>query len=419
MPHVATVAVDTPFAERLRQGFGYPLRGAALATCVALALAHYVALLPAFIGLLGGALVWTATWRYAADCMQHTAHGYADPPDVGIDGSDAAGWALTAIHLFAVACGVVAAVFFPSLLWPLVVVFALILPAVDMTLAFDANLALALNPLHLARVMAGFGGAYLVPVAINLLLGVLVVVASLTTAMLPRVLAVPLFAFTCTYLVVLAFHLMGGMLHQRSEHFGIQAHAEALAAEAGQDEDSRLATRARELAAADPQAALRLLAGRLQDRVAPPALHEAYRELMRQQDMRDGLLVHGQIWIAALLAGGDARKALRLVQECSELDPAFLPDDPGNAGTLAEAAARHGLNRMAVQLCRGFLKTWPHDVRAAACALLGARLLAGPLGQPVEALVLLGRLGALPANHPLLPDLETLTAQLRQTAGAA
>ena len=38
MPRVEIVAADTPFAQRLRGGFGYPLRGAALATCVVLAL---------------------------------------------------------------------------------------------------------------------------------------------------------------------------------------------------------------------------------------------------------------------------------------------------------------------------------------------------------------------------------------------
>jgi hypothetical protein len=419
MPHVATVAADTLFSERLRRGFGYPLRGGALATCTALALAHYVALLPAFIGLLGGALVWMATWRYAADCMRHTAHGFADPPDVGIDSDDTAGWALTAIHLFAIACGVLAGVFFPALLWPVVVVFAWVLPAVDMSLAFDANLALALNPMHLGRVMAGFGRAYLIPVAINLLLGALVVLASLATDVLPSLLALPLFAFAYTYLIVLAFHLMGGMLHQRGEHFGIEPHAEALADAAGQDDDGRLAAQARELAADDPQAALHLLAGRLQDRVAPPLLHETYRELLQRQGMREGLLVHGQVWIAALMASGDARKALRLVQECSELDPAFLPDDPSNAGALAEAAARQGMNRMAVRLCRGFLKAWPRDMRAPPCALLGARLLAGPLGQPAEAMVMLGRLGMLPDSHPFRPDVDALAAQLRQMTGAA
>lgn len=419
MSRVSTVAVDMPFAERLRRGFGYPLRGAALATCVALALAHYVALLPAFIGLLGGALVWMATWRYAADCMRHTAHGFADPPEVGIDSDDTAGWALTAIHLFAIAVCVIAAVFFPASLWLWMVLFALVLPAIDMALAFDANLALALNPVHLARVIGGFGGAYLLPVAINLLLGALVVLASVATALLPRLLAVPLFAFAYTYLVILAFHLMGGMLHQRREHFGIEPKAEALAGALGQDADTQLAARARELAGEDPQAALRLLASRLQERSAPPVLHEAYRSLLREQGMREGLLVHGQIWIAALMAAGEPRKSLGLVQECSELDPAFLPDDPANASALAELAARQGMNRMAARLCRGFLEAWPRDMRAPGCALLGARVLAGPLGQPTEALVLLGRLSTVDADHPLRIELATLASQLRQPAGAA
>jgi hypothetical protein len=212
---------------------------------------------------------------------------------------------------------------------------------------------------------------------------------------------------------------MGGMLHQRREHFGIEAQAEALANAAGQDDDSRLAAQAGELAAEDPQAALRLLAGRLQDRAAPPLLHETYRDLLRRQGLREGLLVHGQIWIAALVAGNQAGRALRLVQECSELDPAFLPDDPGNAATLAELAARQGMNRMAARLCRGFVKAWPRDARAPQYALLGARLLGGPLGQSAEALVLLGRLGALPADHPLRGDFDTLAAQLRHPAGAA
>ncbi|NUR21389.1 MAG: hypothetical protein HOQ08_00655, partial [Frateuria sp.] len=107
------------------------------------------------------------------------------------------------------------------------------------------------------------------------------------------------------------------------------------------------------------------------------------------------------------------------VQECSELDPAFLPDDPANAATLAELAARQGMNRMAARLCRGFVKAWPNDARAPQCALLGARLLGGPLGQPAEALALLGRAGTPAADHPLRPDLDALAAQLRQTAGAA
>ena len=64
MPRVETIAADTSFHASLRGGFGYPWRGAALPTCLVLALIHYVGLLPGYSGALASALVWAATRRY-------------------------------------------------------------------------------------------------------------------------------------------------------------------------------------------------------------------------------------------------------------------------------------------------------------------------------------------------------------------
>jgi hypothetical protein len=404
MPRIAVVPADTPFGERLQRGFGYPLHDAALPTCVVLALSHYVALLPSYVGVFGGMLVWAATWRYAAECLLHSARGYADPPDVGVDETGSAGWGLTAIHLLVVALCVLAIVFFPHLLLPLFVLAALVLPAIDMSMAFDGDMALALNPLNWFRIAAAFGAAYLVPVAINLLLAALILLASLATAQLPALIALPLFAFAYSYLIVLGFHLMGGMIHQRHERFGVELQAEKLAAASGQDADQQLLQQVERLAGQDIGAATALLAGRLQDRHAPAALHQAYRELLQRQHLREGLLVHGQIWIAALMAGGEARRALGLVQECSEIDADFLPDDPRNAGELAELAARSGINRLALKLCRGFLATWPRDFRAPQIGLYAARMLRDA-GQATEAAVLLAKLAAAWPGHPLHDEL--------------
>lgn len=416
MPRVETVAADTPFGERLRTGLGYPLRGAALPTCVVIALLHYVGLLPSYIGALASALVWAATWRYAADCLLHTAHGYADPPDVGSDGNDASGWGLTAIHLLLVALCVIAIVFFPHLLWPVLIVSALALPAIDMSLAFDGNLALALNPLNWKRVIGSFGAAYLIPVAINLLLGLLIVLASITTALLPRLLALPLFAFAYTYLIVLAFHLMGAMIHQRHERFGIEPEAEKLVAASNQDADSRLLDEARRLAIDDPLAALRQLAARLQERTAPTPVHQFYRELLHRQGLRDDLLVHGQIWIAALIAQKESRRALGVLQECIGLDSGFVPDDPRTCGELADLAARLGMGRLAIKLCRGYLAHWPRDPQAPHYGLLAARQLAAHADQHAEATALLDRLAAEWPDHPLRAEID---AQRRQLASPA
>jgi hypothetical protein len=298
------------------------------------------------------------------------------------------------------------------MLWPVLILFALALPAIDMSLAFDGNIGLAINPLNWGRVIAGFGIAYLVPVAINLLLGVLIVLASVATAFLPRLLSLPLLSFAYTYLIVLAFHLMGAMIHQRHEHFGLVPEAPKLAKASGQDADEELLAEANELAQDDPAAATALLVARMQHRAAPAKLHLAYRRLLQQQNLRDGLLVHGHIWIAALMADGDARRALGLVQECSEIDVNFLPDDPGTTSELATLAARQGMRRMALKLCRGYLTHWPRSENTPQMGLLAARQL-GELGEPTEATALLSKLAAAWPEHPLQSEIRALQIQLQ------
>jgi hypothetical protein len=416
MPRIETVAADTPFGERLQAGFSYPLRGAALPTCVVMALLHYVGLLPSFIGALASTLVWAATWRYAADCLLHTANGYADPPDVGSDGNSASGWGLTTIHLLVVALCVLGVVFFPRMLWPLLIVSALALPAIDMSLAFDGNLALAINPLNWGRVIGNFGTAYLIPVAINLLLGVLIVLASLSTALLPRLLALPLFAFAYTYLIVLAFHLMGAMIHQRHDRFGLEPEAPKLAKAGGQDADEELLTEVDALGQSDPAAATALLVARLQDRFAPASLHLAYRRLLQRQNLRDGLLVHGQIWIAALIAQGESRRAIGVLQECNSLDAGFIPDDPRTCGELADLAARLGMSRIAIHLCKGFLAHWPRDPQTPHYGLLAARLLGEHPDQHAEAAQLLDQLATAWPDHPLRAEIDDQRQRLANAA---
>ncbi len=419
MTRVATVSPDTPFLERFIAGFGYPLRGAGLATCTALALAHYAVILPAFIGVFATFALWTATWRYAATCMLHTANGYADPPNIGVDENPAAGRGLTAVHLFAVALCMLSGVFYPPAVWPLMILFAITLPAIDMSLAFDGSIELALGPVTWWEVMRRFGSAYLIPVGLNLAAGALIVGASAATSLLPRLLSLPLFAFAYTYLIILNLHLMGAMIHQRHERFGLTPEAQALAAENGQDEDSQLLLDVQAIASTDRHAALGMLAARLQHRGAPPSLHQAYRDLLRQEGLRDALLVHGQIWIAALMANGESRRALGIAQECMELDTHFVPDDPTTAGPLAELAARSGMHRLAVRLCRGFLAQWPRSPEAPHYGLLAARLLAAMTDRQAEAAVLLGKLVTIWPDHPLRGEFDALSQQLHEHTKSA
>ena len=409
---VRTVDVDTPFAERLIGGFGYPLRGAALATCVALTLSHFAGLLP----LLGGVAnfaIWLATWRYAADCLMHTANGFADPPDAAIEIHSAQGWSLALIHIFAYVFCVLCAYVAPHSLWIVLPCIIFLLPAIDMSLAFDGNLAIALNPFKWGAIIGKFGAAYFIPVVINLLLTVLMVVSTGASEHLPRLLSLPISSFLGIYLTILGFHLMGVMIHQRHEHFGMVTEAHELAEQTGQDSDTRLLTHVEELEATDPEAAIRLLVERMRERHAAAPLHKAYRRLLQKQGHRDALIEHGHIWIAALLTERQPRQALGVLQDCVTIDPDFMPDEPDMVGELAENAERFSMARLALRLCKGYLARWPRDTQALSYGLLAVRLLDGPLQQPAEARVLLAKLLAQYGDHPQREAMDALSRQLQ------
>ena len=187
-----------------------------------------------------------------------------------------------------------------------------------------------------------------------------------------------------------------------------------LARESGQDEDERLLIAVRDMAKVDRRAAIGMLVERMQGHSAPPSLHQAYRELLKQEGLTAGLLEHGQIWIAALLANGEPRRALGLVQECMEIDANFLPDAPEIVATLAELASSSGMTRLSLKLCRGFLARWPRSVECPRLGLLAAHQMAERLGQHAEAAVLLGKLAATWTDHPLHPSLVAQAGQLQQ-----
>ena len=416
MPPVAVVAVHASLNERLRESWSYPLRGAALATCLVLGLAHWVSLLPAIISIVASLTVWATTVRYAAECLVHTARGFGDPPDVGVEEAAGTGWSLVGIYMWLAVAMLVAFYLAPALLWLGLPLAALLLPASTMALAFDGNVALAINPLHAAQIMARFGRVYLLPVGINALLIALLLIAHAMNQALPGwwvLLGTPLFGFAYSYLVILAFHWMGSLIHRQHEAFGVTLQAEQLATAGGQNADDRLLAEVDHLATTDMQAATLLLVPRLQDRQAPDGLHLAYRDLLTRQRLGDDLLVHCQIWIAAMMVSGQARRALGLVQECVDIDPAFIPDDPGNAGELALLAARCGMRQMALHLSRGYMQAWPQDFSTPSMGLLAAQIWQDT-GHHADAAALLAELADDWPDHPLHPELAARAMKLRQ-----
>ncbi|MGH8144786.1 MAG: hypothetical protein ACREPY_00500 [Rhodanobacteraceae bacterium] len=371
------LAADTPLAQRLVAGLRYPVTGGALATCVVLGLCRYVTFLVGHLPSLGGLLaiavaiaIWWGTWRYAIDCMVQTADGFAEPPEVSLEDHAGSPRNLLGVHLLVVAICVLVMLFAPAHLWMVLVSAAVLLPAIDMSLAFDGSLAVALNPVTWIGTIVRFGLSYLIPVAANIVLALLIWFASAGTSHLPALLALPLYGFACTYLVLLDFHWMGLLVWHYRERLGMHPRAPELARAMALDADGELLQECQTLATTDPEQAAIRLRDRIRERSAPAPVHSMFRSLLHKLQRNDLLLQHGQTWIAQLCANGEARRALGVVQECREVDPAFIPDAPENTAMLAELAARIGMRDLSSHLARGFGQRWPRHEAGARIAQL-------------------------------------------------
>jgi len=414
MSRIELIDTELPLSQQWLAALRYPLSGGALPAMAAFTLAHYLALLPVagwFIELA----IWAGTYMYALECLRHTADGYALPPEFAEPGHG--GWALVAILLWSTLLTLLVKLSFGGDTWIITLLMAINLPAIAMSLALDGSVGHALNPVTWVRVMSRFGLPYLWLIGVQLLIALVVGVAQIAfESAFPRLISLPLFYLAATYATFFNFHLMGRLIHQRHEHFGLQPRAHALAREIHQDADQNLLDEVEALAPEQPRAALDLLVPRLRDSAAPAALHIAYRRLLLKLGLNDALLVHGQIWMAALVAQGESRRALGVLQECSGIDSEFIPDDPRTCCELADLAARLSMRRIALKLCRGYLAHWPRDMQAPHCGLLAAQLLSEQPEQQAEAAALLEQLAAAWPDHPLHAE---INIQRQRWASAA
>jgi len=411
MPRHELADPGTPFAERILIGWRYPLRGAAIWTIGAITLFESIAFLPVTgLKLLVLALGWVALYTYSFECLRHTADGYADPPEAAVNGGDGTSVALIVIQLTGNAIAVLAPILFgfPGLAVSLL--FALVLPVITMSLAFD-GVGAALNPLTWFEAIRRLGRSYAMLFAMVLASSLLQAAAQYALKDHgPTFFGTLGYYLVANYLTVYNFHLMGALIHHKHETLGYQPASIDIAAAVEPDDDQALLAHVDLIARDDVPGATDILTERLREGLAPATMHTRYRELLRAQDRLPELLVHGQIWIAALVTARETRRALGVVQDCIGVDPAFLPDDPITCGPLADTAAHGGMTRLALHLAEGYTRTWPRDMGAPHYGLLAARM-HERLGQHDEARSVAKRLLAERPDHPLRIDIEAfLTA---------
>jgi hypothetical protein len=415
MPRHALADASTPFAQRILIGVRYPLRGAAPVTILAVAAFELLTFFPiTFLRVIVMFFGWIATYTYAIECLRHTADGFADPPEVALNTDDRTSVALIVIQLTCNALAVLATLFLgaPGLL--VLPLFAFVLPIMTMSLTFDGVEA-ALNPLTWIRVVGRLGTDYLLLFAVVTAATVLQAGALYALAERgPAFLGTAVFYVIANYLTIYTFHLMGALIHHRHETLGYQPESETIADAVDPDDDVALLGHVNLIARDDIPGATDILTERLREGIAPVAMHTRYRELLRLQSRLPELLVHAQIWIAALVQAREERRALGVVQDGIDIDPAFLPDATITCGALADTAAHGGMTRLALHLALGYLRSWPGDMGAPHYGLLAMRMHERQR-EPAEAAALGRRLLIAYPEHPLRVDIEALLDTLGTT----
>jgi hypothetical protein len=408
MPRHALADASTPFAQRILVGVRYPLSGAALFTVLGISAFELLSFIPIMmLRVLVVFFGWVALYTYAIECLRHTADGYADPPEMAVNTEDRTGVALIVIQLTGNALAVLAMIFWgaPGLL--VLLVFAFVLPIMTMSLTFDGVEA-ALNPITWFAVIGRLGGDYLLLFVIVMAVALLQAGAFFALAQRgPTFFGTAAFYLVANYLTLYSFHVMGALIHHRHETLGYQPESEVIADATDPDDDVALLGHVNLIARDDIPGATDILTERLREGIAPVAMHTRYRDLLRVQGRLPELLVHGQIWIAALVVAHEERRALGVVQDCIDVDPAFLPDATITCGPLADTAAHGGMTRLALHLALGYLRSWPGDMGAPHYGLLAVRMHQYQR-EPAEAVALGRRLLAAYPGHPLSMDIEAL-----------
>ncbi|HEU4662569.1 MAG TPA: hypothetical protein VFS55_00920 [Dokdonella sp.] len=410
MPAHARVGDIVPFWNRLREISLYPTHSAALTTIVTLALCHLVEFLPlGIVGWLFQLLIWVALYKYAFECLRASANGRLEPPEVAVSVEDSLGWSQIWLQVAFFALNLLGFILLGPVGGTLVAIFlSLALPGAIMSLAMDENLGHALNPATWIAIMARLQWPYFAVAGLYLVFNISQRYAqALVLPVLPPVVSTIAFYLITNYAVVATFHLMGYLIYQYHDEIGYEPTTTTMPAR-GKPRDpdqDMLDEAAGHIREGRPEAAAELLSGQLRARGGSEAMHAQYRKVLGVLDRRDELLRHGREWIAVLLAQDKDRRAVDVVRDCQEIDPAFEPADPDDVARIARKAVDAGQSQVALRLVSSWYRSHPRHRDVPANCLLAARLLAERMGKEDTARALLDRVLQAFPQHALAGEI--------------
>lgn len=384
-------ARPVPFWNRLRQISLYPVRGAAFYTLIVLTLFSLLGALPG-LGWLATSVTWLAAYKYAFEILRSTADGHMEPPESVLKVEGGVVWRLIALQIICMVIALLALLIggpIVGLIAIAVIVFAQ--PGCIMSLAMDGSLSTALNPATPFAIIARVGWPYLA------VFGLLFVIqASAATAshwmgkLMPPLIGGPLLTVIAFWGLFAAFHLMGYLLYQYHEELGFDPESHRNQLPTLHNRDSELLDRVQALIRdGHNEAAKETLRGEIRTRSVSAETHELYHRLLRSDGSAAERGEHSRQYLNLLMMEKQDNRALTVLREALEADPAFTPMQDEHGERLAERARMTGQTQLALDTLRAMLRQSPRSPSAPRWALDSALLLVDRFGRDDEARAIL------------------------------
>lgn len=386
------VHAPEPFWHRLRAITLYPLRGAALASLVALTLASLLGLIPV-VGWIVSVLVWVGAYKFAFEILRATADGRMEAPEVVVGSGDGVVLRLIAMQVVFIVL-VVAALLIggPIIGLAVLALVTFLQPGCVMSLAMDGSLAHALNPSTPFEIVSRIGWPYLAVFGLLFVIQASALTASVWLALwMPPVLAELTVTAVSFWGLFAAFHLMGYLIYQCHEALGYEP-AAATGLPSRHAPDAELLGEAEaHVRDGHLDTALELLRGETRSRAVSLDVHELYHRLLRQSGNPTALSEHAGQYLNLLMLERQERRALGLLRETLDANPDFTPAQVEHGRQLAERARLAGQGQLAADALRALLKAHPRHPEAPRWGLEAALLLVERTGRDDEARDLLER----------------------------
>ena len=363
---LGAVNYATPFWRNLELSFRYPLSSSPLATILIVSVLSTVLIYAigfSIFTLIGQVILAGMLIKYGFSCLQHTANGDLDAPDVteAFEGGVALLFALMFMAFLSYKIlERVYVVLGPSATAAVGIIMLISIPAVIITYAIRDSFIEALNPLNSFQLITTIGLPY------GLLL-VFIIIMIASVSFINQIIgqnfsfvSLALNSVVANYYLIVVFQIMGYMIFQYQGRLGFTARENQLEVEMAQTENKKIAAQIdMNLKEGEFERVIDLFNLALEKYPTDREFNQNFFNFLIRTNNTETLGRYGTHYLLFILNSSQKDKIAIIYKQILQVIPNFVPDNPLLRFNLAKACLKSGDPKSTINLVNGMHKIYP------------------------------------------------------------